>query len=242
MFITFFDLDSLEFSCSDFVWPGGAPLTPGSWRFSYFYKYVLLVQIWGRYLTSSQRLIWGSRTALYSVNPLTPAPIRNMTVQACITARENEGLFLNLSIYILTNGTNRWGFTICCMCLEAYEFWAFTISVCECTHTVLSLFAWALGWKLPLQRRYIHNDDARPSCHAGCLASFRVWLTVRRNCRLLFVEQCSHLVIWCALRNLFRLFLAPWPFLFLFIQVFLLFDSTSSSTESDSLVCSLRSG
>lgn len=65
----FFNLDS-PFNCTDRWWDRLAPLTPlGSWRFSYFYKYVQHIHFLQRYSMPFQRLNRGSCTASQRGHP-----------------------------------------------------------------------------------------------------------------------------------------------------------------------------
>ncbi|KDR78532.1 hypothetical protein GALMADRAFT_137589 [Galerina marginata CBS 339.88] len=67
-----------QFSCSEFLWPGGAPLTPGAWRFSYFYN----DSVSARALPHN------------AVNLPVPLPRGNLTVEACVAACGNAGFTL----------------------------------------------------------------------------------------------------------------------------------------------------
>ncbi|KDR72204.1 hypothetical protein GALMADRAFT_229047 [Galerina marginata CBS 339.88] len=78
LFNIFFNMVS-QFGCSDFVWPGGAPLTPGgSWRFSYFYN----DSVSARALPHN------------ALNLKVPLPRGNLTVEACVAACGNAGFTL----------------------------------------------------------------------------------------------------------------------------------------------------
>ncbi|KDR77907.1 hypothetical protein GALMADRAFT_154961 [Galerina marginata CBS 339.88] len=78
LFNIFFNMVS-QFSCSNFIWPGGATLTPGgSWRFSYFYN----------------DSITARALAHNSVNLPVPVPRGNMTPEICVAACGNAGFTL----------------------------------------------------------------------------------------------------------------------------------------------------
>ncbi|KDR78563.1 hypothetical protein GALMADRAFT_243986, partial [Galerina marginata CBS 339.88] len=62
-----------QFSCSEILWPGGAPLIPGAWRFSYFYN----DSVSARALPHN------------AVNLPVPLPRGNLTVEACVAACGN---------------------------------------------------------------------------------------------------------------------------------------------------------
>ena len=133
MYNVYYNFDS-QFSCSDFVWPGGAPLTPGGtgWRFSYFYKYVndwfiFWKGIWYRPSDS----VSARAMPRNAVNLPVPLPRGNLTVEACVAACGNAGLFSRLSIHISFQ-SNTWnlGYTLagteyadeCCMYFQAQNF------------------------------------------------------------------------------------------------------------------------
>jgi len=67
-----------QFDCSDIVWPGGAALTAGQWRFSYFYNDSITARALGR----------------NSVNLPVPVPRGNMSTAICTTACGNAGFML----------------------------------------------------------------------------------------------------------------------------------------------------